>query len=92
MAWGEGHRDESVIDSILAGLVAKETGNYNRVLIGTKKEEVQGRDGRRGWGAGSGSKKTEKKEPSWVLGGCFFLPQFLHLRIVSSSKSCGEVK
>ena len=40
-AWHEGHRGESVIDSIFAGPVAKETDNYNSVLQELRRRKLR---------------------------------------------------
>ena len=47
---GDGHRDESVIDSTFARPVAKETDNYSRVLQELRKRKLGVGGGRRGWG------------------------------------------
>ena len=75
-ALGNGHRDESVIDSTFAGPVAKETDNYSRVL-----QELRKRKLRVGMGGEAGDRIREdfKEGDELDLGISLFVPQFLYL-------------
>lgn len=74
-ALGDGHRDESVIDSTVAGPVAKEMDNYSRVLQELRKKKL-----RVGMGGEGGDRIQEDfKGDELDLGISCFLPQFLYL-------------
>lgn len=73
---GDGHRDESVIDSTFARPVAKETDNYSRVL-----QELRKRKLGVGMGGEAGDRIQEdfKEGDELDFGISLFVPQFLYL-------------